>query len=498
MEKLRQDFWELKDPETGEERILEKLAPLEKDLSKYLTPWFNISKENGQVYPSMGLYTTPFDGLDISGFRTLPFETILETLRVRMFFLEINNHPYRIHFLNQATDNKFISPQKIDSPALEGAFLRGLSLSIRDIGATTSGELNGRISRSERFAQGTFVKIGSQARIIFVGSANPDVWSSSFAVATMAACHGLAGIPRNGVLSNVKRQAGLAKETFGILDDLADIVLKGRDDRKKVVGFWRRNLMGVLEPDPRKALIRAEALFREGVRAFRIYSPEPGIGPVECARQLRKHFGKSVEIITGQIVSVEQAKGAQEAGADAIYVGIGGGGRCTTGVRSGTAIDWPELLWNLRGEISIPVVVEGGASDHIASTLLLGGSGIGVSRVASGGTIESPGGVMYCVDKHGKFFKPYGGEASARSKFSEKKAYPFGIPVFVEGETTKVEVSFVDNARPTIPYNLHLINEDVILALVFRGVKTISELQALDPSPLRRVTSLGTLQMFTH
>jgi len=51
-----------------------------------------------------------------------------------------------------------------------------------------------------------------------------------------------------------------------------------------------------------------------------------------------------------------------------LYIGIGGGGRCKTGPRSGTVIDWPELLWSLRGETSLPEIVEGGASEYVAET----------------------------------------------------------------------------------------------------------------------------------
>ena len=72
---------------------------------------------------------------------------------------------------------------------------------------------------------------------------------------------------------------------------------------------------------------------------------------------IRKKFGREIEIIAGQVVDVSQAVAAQEVGADGIVIGIGGGGRCITGVRSGSVIDWPELVWGLRGEINIPIIV---------------------------------------------------------------------------------------------------------------------------------------------
>lgn len=256
--------------------------------------------------------------------------------------------------------------------------------------------------------------------------------------------------------------------------------------------------MGTLEASVESAKIRAEALYKVGVRTFRVYSPEPGTGVVDTTRYLKKRYGNDIEVVASFIVDTEQAKQAEEAGADVIIIGVGGGGRCTTGVRSGSAIDWPQLLYQLRGEINIPVIVEGGASDHIALTLLLGASGISVSRIVSGGTIESPGGVLFYIDKKGGLFKPYGGEASARTKYLDGKLLPFDIPSFVEGETSRAYLSYGNHKFPTLTYNLHTLTEDAILSLVFRGVKNIEELHALNPSPVGRITASGSFQMQTH
>jgi hypothetical protein len=75
---------------------------------------------------------------------------------------------------------------------------------------------------------------------------------------------------------------------------------------------------------------------------------------------------------------------------------------------------------------------------------------------------------------------------------------PFGIPSFVEGETTKAEMSYVKFVYPTLTYNLHLLFEDAILALVFRGVEDLASLHRLEPSPIRRITSSGDFQRNTH
>ncbi len=496
--KLEEDFKDLRDPIKGRARIEKALEHLESDPTKYLAKWYSFSKENGDVYPDQGLVRTPYDHLNYRSSQMLPYEKTIETLRLRLFFLEMFNHQYRINFLRETDKKPYTAPEKIDCLAIETAKKTGLSLSIGDIGASVVGSQKERQSRTLRYAQGPFVKIGKHARMIFVGSDSPDVWNTSAAISTMAASHCLATVPRNGVLVDIKRQTDLAKKVFADLKELKDLILSKRTDKDEVYGYWKRNVGGVIEATHEKALIRATELYKAGIRTFRIYSPEPGMEIIKTTKMLRKRFGSEIEIFTGQIVDVEQAKQVEAAGADGIFVGIGGGGRCITGVRSGSVIDWPMLVWELRGEIKIPVIVEGGASDHIALTLLLGAAGIGVSRVVSGGTIESPGGLLYCADNNGKLYKPYGGEASARTKFLENKVLPFEIPSFVEGETSKSELSFIEHALPTLTYNLHHLNEEAILAMVFRNVASIADLHNINPSPLKRSTNFDSQQRQTH
>lgn len=495
IELLQEGFHRLRTPE-GIKGQLEKIEKNAREDHIEILTLRSLSKKGVEnTYPDQGLIETEYDNIVYSEPSNLSNDEILKTLTLRKYFLKMFNHPYRIEKLKEVNNGKFTSPPKIRSTAIEDALLRGSALAIGDLSASIGGSERKRTSRVERYAQGPFVKLGKQARTPFVGSDSPDVWNSALAIATMAATQSVAAIPRNGVLVDKKRQAAVARNTFVLLSNLAERIVEP-ERRKEVLHLWQNNICGVLEASE-KALSRAVLLYKEGVRVFRVYSPEPGTAPVETTKKLREQFGNEIEIFSGQIVDVAQAKKVEEAGADAIFVGIGGGGRCTTGIRSGSAIDWPELVWRLRGEINIPIIVEGGASDHIPQTLLVGGTGIGVSRIAAGGTIESPGGVLYYKNAKG-YFKPYGGEASARTKFIEGKMMPFDIPSFVEGETTEAYKNYVKHALPTLTYNIHQLTEDAILAMVFRNVGTIAQLQAINPSPLKIISSFGETQKNTH
>lgn len=474
-----------------ESYISHKLDPLEKNVSDYLKYWYIESRENAQAYPSQGMLLTPFDFLPVTERGMIPPEQMVRILRVRQYFLELFNHPERIAHLKKVQRKKFTPPPEVKSKVMTKIISEEVALSISDLGIALVGSQRKRVSRTKRLLYGPFVKLGRRARALLVGSAMPDVYGSVYAISTMAQCLCLVGVPRNGPFSDIKRQADLVSEVWNALRESEVLIGKKEAEKRFLLNHWKHNVMAILEAESEAALKRARFLYKRGVRVFRVYSPEPGLGPLNSVKLLRKSFGGEIEIFAGQVVDVIQAQQLEAAGADGIYIGIGGGGRCLTAVRSGSVVDWPVLLWKLRGKISIPVVVEGGASDQIAVTLALGATGIGVSRITAGGTIESPGGMLYCIDKKGGYFKPYGGEASARTKYLDGKMLPFGIPSFVEGETRSADMAHLPYGFPTIPFNVYSLTEDVILSFVFRGVEGLEELHRLDPSPLRQQTVHG-------
>lgn len=487
-----------RDNQIWENFVQKKLDSFEKNPAEYLRYWYIESHTGDGAYPNQGLLTTPFDFLPKHTKGMLSPEEMFKILRVRHYFMELFNHPQRMEWLEKVQKKGFTPPPKVASIVMDRVKNEEIAVSASDLGITVLGSQNDRVSRTERFTQGPFVKLGRQARSLFVGSAMPDIYGSVTAISTMAKCHSLVGVPRNGPFSDVKRQAVLVSQVWDALEQSKVLMGRSKKQQARLLELWKQNVMGVLEVEPYAALKRMEVLYKAGVRCFRVYSPEPGTGALQVVKNIRKEYGDEPEIFVGQVVDVQQARQLELAGADGLYIGIGGGGRCITGVRSGSVIDWALLLWQLRGEIAIPVIVEGGASDHIAVTLALGASGIGVSRVVGGGTIESPGGMLYCIDHHGEYFKPYGGEASARTKYLDKKMLPFNIPSFVEGETRTAKMHHLPYGVPTIPFNLFNLIEDCILSLVFRGVKSIEELQAINPSPLRQQTLQGDHSQHTH
>lgn len=489
-------FKEMLDQKKGGEWLAEIVKQSVSDKQLIYHKWYKQTGEAGEIYPSQGLLKTPFDYLDFLGKTLMNEDELWEVLQMRWWLLSVFNHPTRLEAMEKVDELGFQPPDEIKSKVMDYVMSSGLAISVNDLGARIVGTDRPRVGRRNLLMGGPFVKLGKWARIPFSSGAMPDVFGAPAALATMAMCHGLACVPRNGVFNQVKRQVDLVKATFSWMRE--EEVINGYEHWRTLLKRWRQNVVGVIEPELSDGQKRAEALYEAGVRTLRVYSPEPGTDAIKLIKALRTTFGDKVELFVGQVASVKQAQALEASGADGLYVGIGGGGRCITAVRSSSVVDWPTLVWTLRGKIKIPVIVEGGASDRVGTTLLLGASGIGVTRKAAGGTIESPGGLLYLVGKDGVWFKPYGGEASARTKFQDGKMMAMGMPAFVEGETTKAIKSYVPHIKPTIAAQIYILLEDLILSMVFRGVQSIKDLQAINPSPLRRVTEDGSRLQGTH
>lgn len=497
----------LRQQKVAEDFIHKKIQLLKKN-GVYDWIWKEYERESHadpqKAYPSQGLVRTPYDSdrCKDAELVTLEDELIEITFKTSLYYLELLNHPDRLKALLRVNAQPFIAPSvQRAQPIFVQAESERRALAITELALQAQGADRPRASRTQRLVEGPFVKLGTQARSILCGSANPECWGSAPALATMAQVHSLVGVPRDGLFTDIQRQADLAKKAFEWLEKSPVLVGRAKEEQQQLLRFWRHNLMGILEPEATKALPRAEKLYEVGIRTFRVYSPEPGTDlewTVTKLRQMeRKLNWEPIEIFAGQVISVAQAVKLQDRGANGIYIGIGGGGRCITGVRSGLAIDWPQLVEKLRGQIRIPVIVEGGASDAIAQTLAVGASGIGVTRSVGGGTLESPGGWTFFKDSK-SMFKPYGGEASARVKYLGGRGGPFGVIQYVEGQTTEANINYDRVTVPTLLHNYYLLNGDAILSLVFQNVKDIPEFQQVGFDSLVRVSPMDLVLRNTH
>jgi len=146
-----------------------------------------------------------------------------------------------------------------------------------------------------------------------------------------------------------------------------------------------------------------------------------------CKENLREH----VDIIAGNIATAQAAIDLEEAGADGLRVGIGGGSLCTTRVKTGFGIPNVTSIMNIAEVAKTPIMADGGirSSGDIAKALAFGASCVMLGSLLSG-TDEAPGSI---VETRNGLYKRYRGAASLETKTVHGQAQRN-----VEGESTMV------------------------------------------------------------
>ena len=187
---------------------------------------------------------------------------------------------------------------------------------------------------------------------------------------------------------------------------------------------------------------RATALIAAGVDVLVI---DIAHGHSELAitvlKQLKSKF-PNVDVIAGNVATVQGTRELIEAGADGIKVGIGPGSICTTRITTGSGYPQLSAVMNCAQEADrygVPVIADGGIkySGDITKAIAAGASTVMLGSLLAG-TDESPG-IPFV--KNGKKYKVVRGMASfganlgRTSKANEKRNVNDFVPEGVEALT---------------------------------------------------------------
>jgi IMP dehydrogenase len=147
----------------------------------------------------------------------------------------------------------------------------------------------------------------------------------------------------------------------------------------------------------------------------------------------KEHLPEYVDIIAGNIATAQAAIDLEEAGADGLRVGIGGGSLCTTRIKTGFGIPNVTSIIDIAEVAKTPVMADGGirSSGDIAKALAVGASCVMLGSLLSG-TDEAPGQIVENSYRKG-LFKRYRGAASLETKTVHGQAQRN-----IEGESTMV------------------------------------------------------------
>ena len=115
-------------------------------------------------------------------------------------------------------------------------------------------------------------------------------------------------------------------------------------------------------------------------------------------REFRRRF-PDVQMIAGNVATAEGTSFLIDRGADAVKVGIGPGGGCTTRITTSFGVPQVQALVECRlaaAGTGVPIIADGGIKRHgsIAEALLFGGDAVMLGS-AFAGTEEAPGEVVH-------------------------------------------------------------------------------------------------------
>jgi IMP dehydrogenase len=242
---------------------------------------------------------------------------------------------------------------------------------------------------------------------------------------------------------------------------------------------------------------RVDALVKAGADVIVIDTAHGHSSRVLKAVEATKRKFPEVELIAGNVGTMEGARDLIKAGVDAVKVGVGPGSICTTRVIAGVGVPQVTAIIECAKaarEADIPVIADGGIkySGDVTKALAAGADSVMIGSLFAG-TDESPGETVIFQGRSYKIYRGMGSEeamkAGSRDRYYqedidlESKLVPEGIVGRVpsRGKLADLVYQIVGGVRSGMGYV---------------GAKTIPELQA--KARFVRITPAGLRESHVH
>ncbi len=166
---------------------------------------------------------------------------------------------------------------------------------------------------------------------------------------------------------------------------------------------------------------RVESLIKAGVDVLVVDSAHGhSKNVIETVKKIKSMF--SIDLIAGNVATLEGAKALVDAGADAVKVGIGPGSICTTRMISGVGVPQITAINQVADglkELGVPVIGDGGIrySGDITKAIAAGANCVMLGSLLAG-LAESPGQIILYK---GRSFKTYRGMGSQGAMMAGSK-----------------------------------------------------------------------------
>ena len=231
---------------------------------------------------------------------------------------------------------------------------------------------------------------------------------------------------------------------------------------------------------------RSEELVRNGANILIIdVAHGHHINVKRMVEKLKNILPSYVDIIGGNICTLQSAIDLCNWGCDGLRLGVGGGSLCTTRIQTGHGIPNITAFKDCVLGSTVPVMGDGGLrnSGDIAKALSVGCDTVMLGSIISG-TDETPG-EIFKGDLGKRFFKKYRGLASLETKLT------YGQPgKHVEGESTYVD------CKGSITPIIENLNDGLRSALSYSGSFNIEEFHY--KSKYVEITNSGLIESKPH
>jgi len=242
---------------------------------------------------------------------------------------------------------------------------------------------------------------------------------------------------------------------------------------------------------------RAEALNEMGVDVFVVDSAHGhSKNVIETIKMLKNKF-KDVQVIAGNVATPDGAVALEEAGVDAIKIGMGPGSICTTRIIAGIGVPQITAILSIKEAMKnspTPLIADGGIrfSGDLAKAIAAGASSVMLGSMLAG-TEEAPGEVeLY----QGRSFKTYRGMGSLGAMSERNDANRYSQD---EVETEKLVPEGVEGRVPYKGVVVKVLDQfegGLRQSMGYVGCKTIESMQT--ETEFIEVTNAGMMESHVH
>jgi len=247
-----------------------------------------------------------------------------------------------------------------------------------------------------------------------------------------------------------------------------------------------------------EGIVRAKEIFNAGADAIVLDTAHGHSSRViDTVRELRNSFKDKIQIIAGNVATIEAANYLYNEKVDGIKIGIGPGSICTTRIIAGVGV--PQFsaihdIYNSLKEKKIPIIADGGIrySGDVAKAIGAGSDCVMVGSLLAG-TEESPGEVFLYQGRSYKSYRGMGSLAAMEKGSSDRyfqqdiedklKFVPEGVEgrVHFKGACSEVIFQLVGGLRAAMGYT---------------GNENISDMQ--NNCKFLRITAAGFKESHIH